>query len=369
MYNTVMKLRDRQARTGSRRASSTTLVRWLLVGVLAVLILLLVVLVRLVPEPPPSAPTGDEALTPPGTLEAASTPELDTPAVVATGATPSSTPEPTLPPDPTATPTPLPSPTPTLAPTDTPVPTPPPPTASDAPLAGRVELGTYHSAITGRAESYRAYLPPGYDDTDQRYPTLYLFHGYPYDETHWVDLGVEESADAAISEGRLPPFIIVLPRANSNGLYVTTSGGPNSFESQVVNELVPHIEVTYRTLQTRDARAIGGISRGGVWSLQIAFTHPGAFGVVGAHSPALAVNRAPPAHDPFVLVGEPGVEDLRIYLSTGDGDWARTGTWEIHQALDERGIESRYALHTGIHVDSLWAQHIAEYLAFYTADW
>ncbi len=283
------------------------------------------------------------------------------------------TPSPT--PDPTATSTPLPSPTPTPAPTDPPVATPTPassplpPTAPDAGLAGRVELGTFHSAITGRAESYRAYLPPGYDETDRRYPTLYLLHGYPYDENHWADLGVERGADAAISEGRLPPFIIVLPGANSNGLYVTTSGGPNSFESQVVNELVPHIDVTYRTMQTPDARAIGGISRGGVWSLQIAFTHPGAFGIVGAHSPALAVNRAPPAHDPFVLVGEPGVEGLRIYLSTGDGDWARTATWEIHQALNERGIESRYALHTGTHVDSLWAQHIAEYLAFYTAGW
>jgi S-formylglutathione hydrolase FrmB len=124
-----------------------------------------------------------------------------------------------------------------------------------------------------------------------------------------------------------------------------------------------------RSVQTREARAIGGISRGGVWALEIAFQHPDAFGIVGAHSPALSGNRAPPVYDPFTLLRQPGVAALHIYLSAGDVDWAREKTGELHRALNEQGIASQFVVHSGAHVDQLWAQHIDEYLTFYAAGW
>ena len=198
---------------------------------------------------------------------------------------------------------------------------------------------------------------------------LYLLHGWPYDERHWDSLGVDEAADAGIVGGMFNPFLIVLPGADEGGLYVTTSGGAGSFEEQLVNELVPHIDATYRSVQTRGARAIGGISRGGVWALEIAFRHADAFGIVGAHSPALSANRAPPAYDPFNLLYEPGVEGLRIYLSAGDADWARQSTVSLHQALSAQGMNSQLAIHAGFHSDQLWQEHVGEYLAFYAAGW
>lgn len=277
----------------------------------------------------------------------------------------------------TATPdaTPSPSPTATLGPLATVTPTTAvveqtaTPELSPVVLAGRVEEGSYFSQVTGQAESYRIYLPPGYDEGDRRYPVLYLLHGWPYDEAHWDDLGVDEAADARIVEGVFGPFIIVLPGADAAGLYVTTSGGAQSFEEQLVNELMPHIDANYRSLQTREGRAIGGISRGGVWALEIAFRHSDAFGIVGAHSPALSANRAPPAYDPFVLLREPGVEGLRIYLSTGDADWTRQETVQLHDALQAEGIVSQLAIHPGAHEDGHWQRHLGEYLAFYTAGW
>jgi enterochelin esterase-like enzyme len=333
--------------------------RWLLVVVLATLITF-VVLVQPLPESTSPIPTV-------GASPTSAPPASPTPA-------PTVPPSPT--PEPTAAPTVAPSPTPTLAPTEPPLPTasptsgpPPSPTATSAPLAGRVEAGTYPSVVTGQTESYRIYLPPGYDQVDRRYPALYLLHGWPYDESHWDNLGVDEAADAAIVGGTLSPFIIVLPGADAEGLYVTTSGGAGSFEEQLVNELMPHVDATFRTVQTRDARAIGGISRGGVWALEIAFRHPDAFAIVGAHSPALSANRAPPAYDPFTLINQPGVEGLRIYLSAGDLDWARPATEQLHQALDARGIANQFVVHAGAHVDPLWADHIPEYLAFYAAGW
>jgi enterochelin esterase-like enzyme len=338
----------------------------------------LVVLVRPLRELAPNveSPTSVQIAVVTSTPAGAGGPAL--PTETATAA-PSDTPTPTAPAtpapvlQPTSTPiasaTPVPSPT--VIPSDTPVPvaTVAVQQATPVPLVGRVEQGAYVSQVTGREESYRVYLPPGYDQGDRRYPILYLLHGWPYDESHWDALGVDEAADRRIVEGSLNPFIIVLPGADAEGLYVTTSGGAGSFEEQLVNELMPHIDATFRSVQTREARAIGGISRGGVWALEIAFRHPDAFGIVGAHSAALSANRAPSAYDPFTLIREPGVGGLRIYLSAGDADWARPATVELHQALDQQGVAHQLAIHSGAHRDQLWAQNLDEYLTFYAAGW
>jgi enterochelin esterase-like enzyme len=197
---------------------------------------------------------------------------------------------------------------------------------------------------------------------------LYLLHGWPYDDAHWDNLGIDEAADAGIQVGDLPPMIIVMPKGKEVP-YVKTSGGDRSFEGQVVNDLIPHVDATYHTLAEREGRAIGGISRGGVWSLEIGFLHSGRFSAVGAHSPALSVNLAPQAYSPFYLLGGPSVGMLRIYLDAGDADWAREGTQELSEALNGKGIVHEFVVHPGGHRDELWEAHIVEYLAFYAAGW
>ena len=229
--------------------------------------------------------------------------------------------------------------------------------------------GKFRRDLFYRLHVIPVYLPPDYDTSGRNYPVLYLFHGWPYDESHWDNLGVDETADAAIQAGTLPLFIIVLPGADPDGIFINTAGGEYSFEGQVVVDLIPHIDATYRTLTTREGRAVGGISRGGVWSLEIALRHADMFGAVGGHSPALKVNNAPDAYDPFKLLDQPRVSELRIYLDAGDTDWALEGTQALHEALDAKGISNQFAVHSGSHSDGLWAASVGEYLAFYAAGW
>jgi len=280
---------------------------------------------------------------------------------------PTPTPTPTFTPTftltPTFTPTSTPTPTPTLTPTPTSTPT---PTCTET--MGRTEQHTYFSQTTGDEQPYRIYLPPCYDQVGRRYPVLYLLHGWPYDEAHWDSLGADEAASAGIGTGTLPSLIIVMP-GGSERLYVDTCGGDHSFEGQVVNDLIPHVDGAYRTWAEREGRAIGGVSRGGVWALEIGFRHPDLFAAVGAHSPALSVNMAAPTYDPFYLLEEPGVAVLRIHLDAGDTDWARKSTQALHEALETRGIAHEYVVHTGGHENGLWATNVAEYLAFYAGAW
>jgi enterochelin esterase-like enzyme len=164
------------------------------------------------------------------------------------------------------------------------------------------------------------------------------------------------------------PYMIVMPGVGSEGLFVNSSGGSNSFEGMVVDELVPHIDATYRTWQAPEARAVGGISRGGVWALEIALRHQDLFSIVGGHSPALALNRPLPQYDPFRLAAEGGV-NLRFYLDAGDRDWASAGTQSFRDLLIELGIPVIYQQHEGGHVDALWSSGISDYLLFYAATW
>jgi enterochelin esterase-like enzyme len=334
---------------------------WVLRG-LAVVVLIAIVILWVLAKPlseaplPTPTPTRTRTLTPTPIPSSTQTPTST--------CTPTPTPSPTL--TPTLTPTALPE-GPTQLPTteiiEAPI------TRPDVTLAGRVEQHTYSSRITGLEEPYRIYLPPDYDASDRRYPVLYLFHGWPYDESHWDNLGVDETADAAIQARTLPPFIIVLPGADPDGIFVNTAGGEYSFEAQVVVDLVPHIDATYRTQAVREGRAVGGISRGGVWSLEIGFRHADMFAVVGGHSPALKYNQAPDVYDPFNLLDQPRVAELRIYLDAGDTDWALEGTRALHEALDAKGISNQFVVHSGGHSDGLWAANMGEYLSFYAAGW
>ncbi|WP_322798056.1 alpha/beta hydrolase [Thermoflexus sp.] len=270
---------------------------------------------------------------------------------------------------------PSPSPTPTLTATSIP-PTPtrtPTPTATPAPSPtptcepGRWETGSLSIPMMGVEIPYQVYLPPCRSSA-RRYAALYLLHGYPYDQTHWDQLGIDEALEAGIRAGRWPPFLVVLP-GFPDDLYVGTSGGPGSVEAAMMEFLIPHIEAHYPVEPARWARAIGGISRGGVWALEIALRHPEAFASVGGHSPALSVNRAPPIYDPFLLAQEADLRGLRIYLDAGDADWALEGTQRLAMILEARGIPARLEVHPGGHEDALWARALEAYLDFYTEPW
>jgi len=293
---------------------------------------------------------------------------------------PTPSPAPSLPPTetPDTRPTVTPIVPPTVAPTETPE-----PTATAVPavvsvakldntcaeMQGQVIDGYFKSDVVGRRQHYFVYLPPCYDaNSDIRYPVVYLLHGIPMDENHWLDEGLVDAADKLFGSGELPPYIIVMPHGDY-ALYTDTSGGDKSFEGVFVNELIPTIDGRFRTLADAEHRAIGGISRGGVWALEIAFKHPELFTAVGGHSPALAVNRATDDYDPMVLAKSEPIDQLRIFLDAGDRDWTRTETQALSKILTDRHIPHTYTIGKGDHDYPYWATQVKAYLRFYGAPW
>ena len=235
-------------------------------------------------------------------------------------------------------------------------------------IIGQVSDETYFSDVSGTKQTYIVYVPPCYDVTTTRYPTIYLIHGAGVDDTHWESLGLFKVMDEGIQAGKLAPAIIVLPGGDAE-LYMNTSGDRGSYEAQIVDELIPTVDNLFRTNPRPEMRAIGGISRGGVWALEIGFRHPGLFNIVGGHSPCLNLNGAPPEFDPLKMTDNPTLKTQRIFLDAGDRDDCKIGADEQHLALDNSGVAHVYKIWPGGHENALWEAHLGDYLDFYTQTW
>lgn len=215
----------------------------------------------------------------------------------------------------------------------------------------------------------RIYLPPCYELGSTHYPILYVLHGYPLDETHWDGLGIDEVAEEGFREGSWKPFLIVMPRI-PDPLNTESDGGPGSYEEELLRGLLPYIEKTYHFIGGEKHRALAGVSRGGVWALEIGLRNSDVFDTVAALSPALHVNNPRPSYDPFNLITI--VEDLpgNIFLSAADGEGGfRTKTEELSRLMQELDIQHTYLLTTGVHEDAAWKPIMKDLVEFITASW
>src|ERR1039458_10315336 len=64
-------------------------------------------------------------------------------------------------------------------------------------------------------------------------------------------------------------------------------GQSGAFEEVVLQDLIPAIDATYRTLPDRSHRALAGLSMGGGQALQIGLTHLDQFAWIGSFSSPL----------------------------------------------------------------------------------
>jgi enterochelin esterase-like enzyme len=252
-------------------------------------------------------------------------------------------------------------------PPPTPAVTPASPTPSPCAVPGRVEHGELPSAVAGGPMRYRIYLPPCYDLESRAYPTLYMFGGNIHDDGIWDALGLDEAAGRLIAAGDIPPLLIVMP--DNGWLANTTTSGPNSYEGFVLNELLPYIEATYRAWPGREGRAVGGLSRGGYWSLMMAFRRPDLFRSVGAHSPALIDSHAGPGEDPASTGVINDLGDLRIWIDIGERDPYLTQARPLHEALTAAGVAHEWLVNPGTHDEAYWRANLDAYLTWYSDGW
>ena len=211
----------------------------------------------------------------------------------------------------------------------------------------------------------RVYIPPCYDlQPEREYPVLYLMHGQSYSDDQWDRLGIDETADQLIAEGEIPPFIIIMPHEQDQ----YTPPPENLFGETIIRVLIPFIDQTYRTIDHRAFRAIGGISRGGNWAIHLGLSLWEVFGAIGGHSTPTFATDGPPRIREF-LQAIPDDKFPRIYLDAGVDDGWIFYTYQLEEVLTDENIPHEWYLFQGTHDEEYWANHIEKYLRWYTLEW
>src|SRR5690606_11026316 len=143
----------------------------------------------------------------------------------------------------------------------------------------------FSSPSTKSVKRAFVYTPPGYEkNTKQRYPVLYLQHGWGENEYAWMNQGhANLIMDNLIAEGKTKPVIIVTTYGMTNeakfGTIATFDVKP--FENVLVNELIPYVDSHFRTKSDRTNRAMACLSMGGMETKAVTLANLDKFSHIG----------------------------------------------------------------------------------------
>lgn len=250
------------------------------------------------------------------------------------------------------------------------------------------------SEILDGPRKYAIYLPPDYESSERSYPVLYLLHGAGDDQTGWVQFGeVLHIADKAINSGKATPMIIVMPDANTGKRgYFNDISGQWRYEDFFFEELMPHVESTYRIKGEKRYRAVSGLSMGGGGSFMYALHRPDLFSsaaplsaYVGPLSLDALKNRYERMEEDISGISEEELvayyenhnalslvekmpEDqkraVRWYIDCGDDDFLYEGNSLVHIAMKKNEIPHEFRIRDGAHTWTYWRESLPDVLAF-----
>jgi enterochelin esterase-like enzyme len=226
---------------------------------------------------------------------------------------------------------------------------------------GQVSSKWYFSKATNAWRKFYVYLPPGYDtNLDKKYPVLYLQHGGGEDETGWVKQGnVDIILDNLIAEGKATAMLVVME--NSNAVKAGETGrmnmggapgsnqwmaGPSTFKEVLLNDLIPFVDQTFRTISDRDHRAMAGLSMGGFLTVNTVFEHPETFGYLGAFSGGMRLAPEDNLKTQYNgTLSDPAAfnKKFKVFfqsIGTAEGPWAKVK--QTNEILTKAGIKNVY---------------------------
>jgi len=167
---------------------------------------------------------------------------------------------------------------------------------------GQLRFCYYYSKSNNEYRRCCVYTPAEYESNpEKRYPVLYLQHGMSEDETGWAEQGkMNFIMDNLIASGSCKPMIVVMesgdiammlssskpPRKEIKSEQMTREMFGATFQSVFLNDLIPMIDKTFRTVPDSKHRAMAGLSWGGRQTFQIAFSNLDLFSYIGSFSGA-----------------------------------------------------------------------------------
>ena len=177
-------------------------------------------------------------------------------------------------------------------------------TVGPSPYDRRAQVITWYSPTLGVAKRLHIYLPPGYAESHQRYPVVYLLRGH---EREWLNveedtsrhgLNVIDVYERLFQAGQVGPLILVMPGLTSDDETVHGLGidflkpwlgrqaagtGTGRWETYLLRDVIPFVDAHWRTLPIGAHRGLDGFSLGGAVAAKLGAKFPALFRTVGAY--------------------------------------------------------------------------------------
>ncbi|RPI02204.1 MAG: esterase family protein, partial [Ignavibacteriae bacterium] len=155
------------------------------------------------------------------------------------------------------------------------------------------------------------------------------------------------------------------------------------YETYVTKELTKFIDSAYQTIQSRNGRAISGLSMGGHGALYLSMRHPDIFGAAGSMSGGVDFRPFPRSWDLAKRLGEKarypknwdknvvlnqlyliGKNPLSIIIDCGVDDFFIAGNRALHKKMVSLKINHDYIERPGGHTAAYW-DNALQYQALY----
>lgn len=221
---------------------------------------------------------------------------------------------------------------------------------------GDIRMEYYRSSVNGRVKCCWVYTPPGYDESTDRYPVLYIQHGVGENEMGWIWQGkLNLIADNLLADGKCQPCLIVM-----NAGYAFREGEdpvffPGDFDTELSQDCIPFIDSKYRTRTDKHSRAIAGLSLGSTQAFAIGMNHRDLFGSMGVFSGGFPMVRTEYDYRDYFNDAEQVNADFDlIFVAGGEDEGFLDRTLPILEELRAKGVRITDFHCPGYHVWDVW---------------
>ena len=248
---------------------------------------------------------------------------------------------------------------------------------------GEIRIAWYPSTTLGVERRLHVYTPPGYDTRGERYPVFYLLHGGGDDDSGWSTIGrAGFILDNLLADKKALPMVIVMPNGSlprPAGLPAIAPGTTPSpevaaalvasqarFTSELMQDVVPFVERTYRVRPDARSRAIAGLSMGGGQTQRILTAHPDAFAYFAIWSAGVRREGSEAFEkEAAAFLADPPKANRSIRLLSirvGDKDFTLAGCRNLSELLAKHKIEHKLQVNGGGHTWINWRLYLSEML-------
>jgi S-formylglutathione hydrolase FrmB len=240
------------------------------------------------------------------------------------------------------------------------------------------QLNFTSSYLGGRSESMLLIVPDNYAQNPKlHYPSVYLLHGYSGNYRDWVKNYESQLVRTANND----QMILVMPDGLYGSWFLNSPISESSqYATMFVTELIPTVDKNFRTIASREKRAITGLSMGGYGSFYLAGTHPELFGAVGGISGVYTLKDSH-SNSVWVVLGTDQSKwtnynidnflpqfrkyNTAIIFDVGTEDYLLPTARRLHTEMLQEHILHNYGEAPGVHDWNYWLNSIDYQLLFF----